>query len=349
MGLLERYLQAVRTHLPVSQQDDILKELKENLRAQIEERESAASRPLKEDELADILKRQGHPLFVAMRYRQTRHLVGSTLFPVYWFVMKVILALVLLGYAAAACVLIARGRSLLEVIGAVFSYAGAVLPTFVVVTIIFAALDISNSRFRLFERATKEWNEKFDPHRLPALRPVSDFPDAKPIPRLKTGFDLFFNVAFLLWWIRVSPIRNLAMIVALVPLGLAANEIPFQMGPVWNKLYWPVILISLVTIVRQIITLIHPDRVKFYSVMRVITNGGSVVVLYFLTRGNELFVPAPGTAEPAKFTESLHFVNMTARYGLIFAAVITVVECLRQLWRLFHLGRKRAAVADTMV
>jgi hypothetical protein len=131
----------------VAQQDDILRELKENLRAQMEEKESPAGRLLKEDELADILKRHGHPLFVAMRYRQRRHLVGSTLFPVYWFVMKIILALVGIGYAVSALVLIAQGKSLLGIIGGVFSYAGAVLPIFAAVTIIFAVLDISNSRF----------------------------------------------------------------------------------------------------------------------------------------------------------------------------------------------------------
>jgi hypothetical protein len=118
--------------------------------------ETELGRPLNEEEVAAILKRHGHPMFVAARYRQTRQLIGSTLFPVYWFAVKIILAFVGLGYAVSPLVLIARGKSLLEVIGAVFSYAAAVLPTFAVVTIIFPVLDISNSKFRLLERATKE-------------------------------------------------------------------------------------------------------------------------------------------------------------------------------------------------
>jgi hypothetical protein len=76
MDLLERYLQAVRTYLPKKQQEDILKELGENLRAQIEDQEAAIGRPLNEDEVAAILKKHGHPLFVASRYRQARHLIG---------------------------------------------------------------------------------------------------------------------------------------------------------------------------------------------------------------------------------------------------------------------------------
>src|SRR5260370_12935607 len=93
MDLLERYLQAVRTYLPTSQQEDILKELGENLRAQMEDKETELGRPLSEDELADILKKHAHPLLEATRYRQSRHLVWSTLFPFYWLAMKILLAL----------------------------------------------------------------------------------------------------------------------------------------------------------------------------------------------------------------------------------------------------------------
>src|SRR5882762_8756979 len=101
MDLLRRYLQAVGTYLPKSQQDDILKELGENLRSQMEDNE---------DEVAAILKKHGHPMFVAAHYRQTRHLIGSTLFPVYWFVMKIILGIVGFGYSISALVLIAQRK-----------------------------------------------------------------------------------------------------------------------------------------------------------------------------------------------------------------------------------------------
>src|SRR6266850_82384 len=252
MELLERYLQAVRTYLPMSQQEDILKELRENLRGQIEDRESALGRALNEDELAEILKKHGHPLLVATRYRQSRHLIGSTLFPFYWLVMKIILAIMGFGYAVSVLVLIAQGKPFFEVLGTLLSYVGAVLPTFAIVTIVFAVLDIGNSKFRLLERATKVTNENFDPRTLPMLRPASDFPDGKPISRFKTAFELFFSAAFLLWWVRVNPIRKLALFVVLGPVGLS-DKIPFQLGPVWNIIYWPVIFLSLVSIVQQIV------------------------------------------------------------------------------------------------
>jgi len=348
MDLLERYLQAVRAYLPKSQQEDILKELGENLRAQIEDQEAGLGRPLNEDEVAAILKKHGHPLFVASRYRQARHLIGSTLFPVYWLVVKIILGIVGFGYVVSALVLVAQGKSILEVFGAIFSYIGAVLPTFAAVTITFAILDIGNNRFHLLERATKNANETFSPRSLPALRPASDSPDGKPISRSRTAFELFWSAAFLLWWIRVGPIRKLALFVVLGPVGLA-DKIPFQLGPAWNAVYWPVIFLSLVSIVQQIVMLLRPDRLKFYSWMRLIANGGSVIVLYVLTRANELFVLTPGAADAAKFAETLRIVNQALHYGMIFTAILTVVECFKQILRLIRIGRHPATAASTMV
>jgi hypothetical protein len=343
MDLLRRYLQAVGTYLPKPQQDDILKELGENLRSQMEDKGAELGRPLNEDEVAAILKKHGHPMFVAAHYRQTRYLIGSTLFPVYWFVMKIILAIVGFGYSVSALVLIAQGKGILEVLGTIFSYAGAVLPTFAWVTIIFAVLDIGNNKFHLLEKVTRESNDKFDPHTLPALRPASDSPDSKPIPRHKTAVELFFSVAFLLWWIRVSPIRKLALFMALGPVGLA-DKIPFQLGPVWETVYWAVILLTLVAVVQQIAILIHPDRIKFYRAMRVISSGGSVVVLYLLSRADGIFILTPGVADAAKFAETLRIVNITLHYTMFFTAIMTAVECFKQIRLLFR-GRRHARIA----
>jgi hypothetical protein len=343
MDLLRPYLQAVGTYLPKSQQDDILKELGENLRSQMEDKEAELGRPLNEDEVAAILKKHGHPMFVAAHYRQARHLIGSTLFPVYWFVMKIILGIVGFGYSVSALVLIAQGKGILEVLGTIFSYAGAVLPTFAWVTIIFAVLDIGNNKFHLLEKVTRESNDKFDPRTLPALRPASDSPDSKPIPRHKTAVELFFSVAFLLWWIRVSPIRKLALFMALGPVGLA-DKIPFQLGPVWETVYWAVILLTLVAVVQQIAILIHPDRIKFYRAMRVISSGGSVVVLYLLSRADGIFMLTPGVADAAKFAETLRIVNITLHYTMFFTAIMTAVECFKQIRLLFR-GRRHARIA----
>jgi len=50
MELLDRYLEAVRKHLPWKRQDDLLAELRANLEEQLEDKESALGRPMTGEE-----------------------------------------------------------------------------------------------------------------------------------------------------------------------------------------------------------------------------------------------------------------------------------------------------------
>src|SRR5260370_7086961 len=224
----------------------------------MEDKETELGRPLNEEEGAAILKKHGHPMFVAARYRQTRQLIGSTLFPVYWFTVKMILGFVGFGYDIAAVVVMGEGKLILEALGAIFSYLGAVLPTFAWVTIVFAVLDIANNKTRLLEKINRDANEKFDPRKLPALKPAVESAEGKPIPRYKTAIELFLSIAFLLWWIRVSPIRRLALFMAVGPIGLT-YKIPFVFGPTCEIVHSPLNFQLLLLIVRQTTMLILPD------------------------------------------------------------------------------------------
>ena len=88
MELLDRYLKTVGTYLPKSQRADILRELSENIRSQIEDRETELGRPLNEAEQEALLKQVGNPLVVAGRFQKDqrtvafgRQLIGPALFP----------------------------------------------------------------------------------------------------------------------------------------------------------------------------------------------------------------------------------------------------------------------------
>ena len=90
MQLLDTYLKSVARFLPAAERDDIVRELSENLRSQIEDREAQIGRPLTGAEVQAILDQFGSPLEVAGRYQQNtrvlafgRVLVGPVLFPFY--------------------------------------------------------------------------------------------------------------------------------------------------------------------------------------------------------------------------------------------------------------------------
>jgi hypothetical protein len=216
-----------------------------------------------------------------------------------------------------------------------------VLPIFAWVTIAFAVIDLTNAKFHILEKITKECNEKFDPRKLPPVNTTADSPGGRPIPRSKTAFELFFSVAFLLWWIRVTPIRQLALFVALGPVGLA-DKIPFQFGPVWNTIFAPVILLALLSITQQIVNLVHPNWIKFCAATRLIINTGNLIVLYFLVRTGEVLVLVPGIANSSELVEPLRIVNLTLHYVFFFVAFISIFESLKQIRRLFRVRRNPA-------
>src|SRR5260370_42573638 len=119
MEVIEMYLKAVGSYLPVAQRDDIIKELSENIRSEVEDRETELSRPLTEAEQEALLKQHGHPLLVAGRYRQDRRSgafgrqwIGPVIFPFYIKVLKFNLGILFAVGSIVFVALFLSGRSI---------------------------------------------------------------------------------------------------------------------------------------------------------------------------------------------------------------------------------------------
>ena len=175
--LLDRYIQAVKMMLvlPPDKMEDIGAEVRSNLESQVEDQERVLGRDLRPDEMSALLKRQGHPMKVALRYREApeRGLIGPALFPLYWFTLRAALALwltirlivlvfALQGASPAVSLLLALGRDVL--LAAVIIPAG--------ITLAFAAWEYLELRYRYSER----WKPE-------ALGPVPPSPPQYRKPR----------------------------------------------------------------------------------------------------------------------------------------------------------------------
>src|SRR5579863_1669379 len=99
MELLDRYLQAVKKHLPSKRQDDIAAELRANMEAQLEDKEAELGRTLTQGEMEDWLRQMGSPMMVAARYQPQQYLIGPALFPIYLYVLKMAMLWAVLVYA----------------------------------------------------------------------------------------------------------------------------------------------------------------------------------------------------------------------------------------------------------
>ncbi|MEI9967401.1 MAG: hypothetical protein WDM87_01780 [Terracidiphilus sp.] len=148
MELLDRYVQAVRKHLPWRRQDDIIAELRANLESQLEDKETELGRPLTKEEAEDWLKQIGSPIQVAARYQRQQYLIGPALFPTYSYVLKLVLTWATAIYAIANAVTIAVGNQGGEaVLRAALRLPWIWIVNAAIVTLIFAAIELLSARF----------------------------------------------------------------------------------------------------------------------------------------------------------------------------------------------------------
>ena len=246
MELLDRYLNAVGFWLPRKQKDDILAELAEDLRAQIEDTEAGLNRAINEDELTAILNKCGAPLVVASRYLPQSYVVGPLLFPIYRFVLKLVLFGYLVPWLAVWIGFVVfspgyrmahSGAGLLETLAPLWSIA---VNAFAIITIGFWLIDVTGASKKLVS---------WDPRKLPPVR------DPNRVPLSSSLADVIINGIFLLWWLGYPHIFSIAY--ALERAGIHGDW-----GTVWpdyvRNFYWPVALTTAVMIALSLMNVRRP-------------------------------------------------------------------------------------------
>jgi hypothetical protein len=311
MTLLDRYLAAVRDHLPAAQRDDIIAELGEDLRSRFEERTEELGHPLTEDEEAELLRPYGRPLVMAARYRPQQYLVGPNLFPYYWAALKLAFSIAVVLWAALLVASVVSGRAPGSSLDALWKMpVNAALWAFTWVTLVFAIIEVAAGRVRAWE----DW----DPRSLSR----DTVPVARP-SRFEAGLELVLTAVFTAWWAGMPHIGFLR------PLSTAGLE----MAPAWSAFYWPVLVVAIAAVATKSVVLLRPEARTFRFVAGLVITAASVTILALLLRAGDLVV-FDGT-DP-RLTTLASMVNRAFRVSLAIALVVTVVttaiEAGQYLW-----------------
>jgi hypothetical protein len=314
MELIDRYLQSVRLALPKAQQNDVIRELTDEILSQIEERETALGRPLTEDEQVALLKQLGHPMLLAARYRKQQYLIGPGIFPIYWTVLKLVLAIVLIGMAIAAVSVAATGRGLGASIGVLAQYPMAAISTFAWITAVFAMIEYFGAKFK--------FHDKWDPRTLPKLSKLEKRPST-----VQTAAGLFFGALFGAWWL--VGLKHQFLI-----FGPGVAFVHF--GPVWQTLY-PVFVVAIVAdVIRHSVALLRPGWEKGQFAFRMFFRAMNLVVLYFLLNANDLIILGDGV-DP-KVQAAMKGLNQGLHLCVVVVAMIAVVQLIWDVYSFFFRG-----------
>jgi hypothetical protein len=325
MELFQRYLQAVKFLLPRAQQEDIVKELSEDIRSQTEDKEAEVGRPLNEIEQAAILKQYGHPLIVASRYRQApvQYLIGPVLFPFYWFVLRTLLLIALAVCVLNSIAMLTSGEPLRQLLSGVPTFARTALPAFGWITLMFAVLDFLEAKFRLFDRLNRHW----DPRSLPSLAKQPQ------VRRSESIFSLVAGTIYVIWLLAVPYYPYLIF-------GPAASVL--KVTPLWHRFYLLVVMLAIGGLAQTAVNLARPDWTWLRAATQLVSNVLAVIILRSILGKTYPFVTAIADAG----TAGAHYEMLAATVnvfialvlagtviGLSIAVVFNVWSCLGELRR----------------
>ena len=253
MELLDSYLRAVRRYLPRRHRDDIVAELADDLRLQMEAREEKLGRTLRDTEQMALLREYGDPMTVARRYRQNAHslaigweLIGPELFPMYLIVLGLHLTLAI----SIACLILLYLHQPIEL--AVLVRTGII--QIGVVTSIFTILNLIRRKY------PQPWY--YPPAEVARMIPIA--------PWVSVSGLIVWSV-FSLWWALIPEFPNLL-------LGSAAKVL--QLAPAWHRFYWPILTLLAAGIVQRVVNLARPRWSGLLPVSRLLINAVALGLQY---------------------------------------------------------------------
>src|SRR5262252_1085257 len=336
MELVERYLQAVRFWLPKAQQDDIIAELSEDLQSQIDDKEREFGHSLSSDEVSAILKRCGRPLLVASRYRPQSYLIGPALFPIYAFVLKMVLLFILVPVFVfiVGPVNLANshdwGAAWVRTMGDLWNGAFAAAAT---ITLIFAILERTQAHLGILD--------KWDPGSLP---PVQKRKERKP-SLTHSICDLAFAFVGLTWLLLVPQYPVLI-------LGPAAALL--KASPVLHPFYVPIVLLGVAGLVRAAISLAKPEWEWFPLASQLFNNIFLLVLIKLLLNamGATSGAPKPLVILADRVENSLPFVrialvvNASIMIGLAGTWIGLCISIIVNSWKLLRSVHQKDSAAE---
>jgi len=317
MELLDRYLYAVRSGLPKGQQDDIIAEMGEDIRSEIEDLETGLGRPVNETEVVEILKERGHPAKVASHYLPQQYLIGPVLFPIYQLVLKIVVLGVLLPvflFVVAPIAIATVAHPTQALIKTLWDLAMSAVFTVGVVTVVFAIMERYPVKFQAFDN--------WDPRRLPRI-PKSTT-ESRGTLRATAVFEL------------AASLIAATLFVAWFRTTFDLGGIRITLAPVWRSIYWPSLLVILSGVPKGWVSLIWPERTRLRFGFRVAINAATLLLVAVLLNAGT-WVDLTGPGFPAgDLVEAAKWTNFGIKISLIITAVIAAADAIPEGLRLFR-------------
>jgi len=338
MELLDRYLEAVKKHLPWTRQDDIIAELRANLEAQLEDKEAELGRPLTPVEAEDWLKQIGPPMQVAARYQPQQYLIGPTLFPYYWYALRLATLWGTIGYSIGVAARIAlHSPSWTSVFEELLRVPGVLLMTGGVVTLIFAVIESAAIHFPAIPGTSCNWS----PSSLPPVEKYA-VSGKKPRSYAYAVAEVIFGFLFLAWWLLVPAHPYLL----LGPGEAYLKASPFQLASFWVQFYWWVVALNVLQLGWRCVDLYRGIWQGPRLAQKIVTSilGLIPLMVLFTVRNHAFVLLKHPELDLAQHGAALASINQAIAWSVNVILVIAVVSLFWEIGQMcLDVYRRHAA------
>jgi len=320
MELVERYLLAVRTWLPEKLQEDVTRELRGDLEAELAERAAAAARPLRAEEIEEVLRRRGHPLEVAGAYLPHRHLIGPALYPAY----RLAVGGLVLGVLVPVWLLVVGPLSVLTgaspgdaLVDGLWGLARAAVYAVGLVTLLFAGLERWEVKLPLPGGVGRG--------ALSALRAVGPEPASRATSAVGLVVTVVFAAIFLdVVWSGSVELRNVQV----------------ELAPGWLFVRWLVLSVALGSVAGPALEVAFPNARRLHHAVELLSLVTTAALAGALARAAATArlatVTGPGGDELAWLQAG---VDRWMRHGLVAVALVCAALAAWEAWRWWRAER----------
>ena len=335
MELLDRYLQAIKKQLPRNRQNDILAELRANYEAQLEDKEAALGRPLTTGEAEDWLRQLGAPMVVAARYLPQQYVIGPAIFPIYWYVLKMVMGWAAVIYTIVSVVTLAFGsHGADDIAAAVMRVPGMLFGVAAWLTLLFAIAEFVANRYPEKLPPIPGFNREWSPSKLPPLDVASR--SKKPRSFSHAVAKVIFSVLFIGWLLLIPE----HPFVILGPNWEYLQQQPFTIAHICVIFYWCLVALSIIELKLRLFNLGHERWQRPHPLQRIFLKALALIPLgVLLSAPNQMLIELRNPVlDSARYAETVHSFNTGIHSAL---TVVAIIVSLQLAWAVYIWLRDR--------
>jgi hypothetical protein len=342
MELLDRYLQAVKKHLPWQRQDDIIAELRANLESQLDEKQEELGRPLTPAEAEAWIRQLGSPVQMAAHYQPQQYLIGPAIYPAYLNILRLAGMWTVVIYIIVSTVTLVLGPS---PSGGAVAEAALRLPFVLMqmaawITLAFAAIEFTATRYPHVCPPIAGLSGvygKWSPSDLPPLEPAAA-PGQKPRRYSHAVTEVIFGFIVLAWLLLVPRYP----FVMFGPGVAILHASPFRVNPQWITFYWWIVGLNAIQLAWRCTDLIRGTWQNPGRALRFVSNFFGLVPLVVLAAlpGQAYVLLRHPEVNQAQYGPTVEAWNHGIHTVLLLLCVIVaaqlawdIARALVELWR----------------